>query len=103
MDRGAWWATVWDPKESDKTEHFGVHDLGQMLILDLYLTLISGKAVIALHTSPNPKIRTVYKVSKVDMGEFPLCAFSSVQFSRSVVSDSLRPHELQHDSHPLSQ
>ena len=25
--------------------------------------------------------------------------FSSVQFSRSVVSDSLRPHELQHAGH----
>ena len=26
--------------------------------------------------------------------------FSSVQFSRSVISDSLRPHELQHAKHP---
>ena len=46
-----------------------------------------------------------------------LCRVSSVQFGRSVVSDSLRPHELQHarppcpsptpgvhsDSHPSSQ
>ena len=46
-----------------------------------------------------------------------LCLFSSVQFSRSITSDSLRPHESQHtrspcpsptprvhsDSHPLSQ
>ena len=29
-----------------------------------------------------------------------LCVFSSVQFSRSVVSDSLRPHELQHTRPP---
>ena len=29
-----------------------------------------------------------------------LCIFSSVQFSRSVVSDSLRPHELQHARPP---
>ena len=28
--------------------------------------------------------------------------FSSVQFSHSVVSDSLRPHELQHARHPCS-
>ena len=28
--------------QRDKPEHFGVHDLGQMLNLDLYLTLISG-------------------------------------------------------------
>ena len=30
----------------------------------------------------------------------PLLDVSSVQFSRSVVSDSLRPHELQHDRPP---
>ena len=29
-----------------------------------------------------------------------MCAFSSVQFSRSVVSDSLRPHGLQHARPP---
>ena len=29
-----------------------------------------------------------------------VCYFSSVQFSLSVVSDSLRPHELQHDRPP---
>ena len=29
-----------------------------------------------------------------------LCCFSSVQFSRSVVSDSFRPHELQHARPP---
>ena len=29
-----------------------------------------------------------------------ICAFSSVQFSRSVVSDSLRPHESQHTRPP---
>ena len=48
--------------------------------------------------------------------DFPIIQFSSVQFSRSVVSDSLRPHESQHtrppclsrtprvhsDSHPLA-
>ena len=33
------------------------------------------------------------------MGQF-LPTFSSVQFSRSVVSDSLRPHELQHARPP---
>ena len=55
MDRGAWWATVRGPKESDKSEHFGVHDLGQMLNLDLYLALISGKAVIALQHITQPQ------------------------------------------------
>ena len=32
----------------------------------------------------------------------PLTVFSSVQFSRSVVSDSLQPHELQHARPPCS-
>ena len=31
---------------------------------------------------------------------FPYIQFSSVQFSHSVVSDSLRPHELQHARPP---
>ena len=50
--------------QRDKPEHFGVHDLGQMLNLDLYLTLISGQAVIALHTLPNPRMRTVLQSFK---------------------------------------
>ena len=32
--------------------------------------------------------------------KFCVCVFSSVQFSRSVLSDSLRPHELQHARPP---
>ena len=56
-------------------------------------------------------------LERTGLPDSPLSAFSSVQFSRSVVSDSLRPHESQHarppcpsptpgvhsDSHPLSQ
>ena len=34
------------------------------------------------------------------LNDFHLVAFSSVQFSRSVVSDSWRPHELQHARPP---
>ena len=34
---------------------------------------------------------------------FPTFAFSSVQFSRSVMSDSMRPHELQHARPPCPQ
>ena len=34
------------------------------------------------------------------MGNKVLCVFSSVQFSRSIVSDSLRPHESQHARPP---
>ena len=53
----------------------------------------------------------------VDIDSYQIEIFSSVQFSRSVVSDSLQPHELQHarlpcpspnprvhsNSHPSSQ
>ena len=35
----------------------------------------------------------------ISLWGFPYC-FSSVQFSRSVVSDSFRPHELQHARPP---
>ena len=56
-------------------------------------------------------------VGEVEHSVWSVCLFSSVQFSRSVVSDSLRPHESQHarppcpsptpgvhsDSHPSSQ
>ena len=60
---------------------------------------------------------TVRGVTELDMTEQLSLSLSLVQFSRSVVSDSLRPHELQHarppcpsqtpqvypDSRPLSQ
>ena len=38
--------------------------------------------------------------SAIDISEFFSVQFSSVQFSRSVVSDSLRPHESQHARPP---
>ena len=61
-------------------------------------------------------IYTVYKRTTSDLGTHKDWKFSSVQFSRSVVSNSLRPHESQHarppcpsptpgvhsDSHPSS-
>ena len=42
-----------------------------------------------LHSLPVRAVRD-------DLGRSHQCEFSSVQFSRSVVSDSLRPHGLQH-------
>ena len=42
---------------------------------------------------------TVHGVAELDMNEI-MCVFSLVKFSRSVVSDSLRPHELQHARPP---
>ena len=48
--------------------------------------------------SPRPRDQT--QVSGIACGFFILWAFSSVQFSCSVVSDSLRPHESQHTRPP---
>ena len=42
------------------------------------------------------RARDIYFVISVHLFYPPQCLISSVQFSRSVVSDSLRPHELQH-------
>ena len=42
----------------------------------------------------------IFKVSKLTCWHSLKVIFSSVQFSRSVVSDSLRPHELQHTKPP---
>ena len=39
-------------------------------------------------------------IIKINIGLTPVC--SSVQPSRSVMSDSLRPHELQHARHPCT-
>ena len=44
----------------------------------------------------------IFKVHSFSDQADSLVSFSSVQFSRSVVSDSLRPHELQHTRPPCS-
>ena len=48
---------------------------------------------------PGAELCCLLKELHVDQFQF-CCQFSSVQFSRSVVSDSLRPHELQHTRLP---
>ena len=75
--------------------------------------LREGYNLLNVHGMPH----IVWKVSIYYLIEILITAFSSVQFSHSVVSDSLRPHKLQHtrppcpsptpwvhwDSHPSSQ
>ena len=46
------------------------------------------------------KKENLRKVEKFNTTKLISCGFSSVQFSCSVVSDSLRPHELQHARPP---
>ena len=67
--------------------------------------------------SPLPSLLKNCKINGIYSNKTLQVGFSSVQFSCSVVSDSLRPHELQHarppcppptprvhsDSHPWSQ
>ena len=75
--------------------------------------LREGYNLLNVHGMPH----IVWKVSIYYLIEILITAFSSAQFSHSVVSDSLRPHKLQHarppcpsptpwvhwDSHPSSQ
>ena len=53
---------------------------------------------IYVHVSPGMDVLEPFSVS---LDEYMLVAlFSSVQFSRSVVSDSLQPHDSQHARPP---
>ena len=62
----------------------------------------SKKLKIELPNNPVTLLLSVYlkKMKTVTRNNTCTCMFSSVQFSRSVVSDSLRPHELQHARPP---
>ena len=55
---------------------------------------------IPARSLPNPRIEPRSPESPALTGRFFIIQFSSVQFSHSVVSDSLRPHELQHARPP---
>ena len=58
------------------------------------LSVATGLGKVSFHS--NPKERTMPKNVHI------IVQFSSVQFSRSVMSNSLRPHELQHPRPPCS-
>ena len=61
---------------------------------------LPGKAVkLFLHTSPKTLIRRLNS-TPVHRATFSASRISSVQFSHSVVSDSLQPHESQHARPP---
>ena len=82
----------------------------------IYGVLHSGKRRENANRAAGLDLKSAFRVS-AHVARDLLVRFSSVQFSRSVVSDSLRPHELQHarppcpsptarvhsDSRPLSQ
>ena len=56
-------------------------------------------SLMCLSPYPNPRQRRIYFLS-IWIFLFWVYHISSVQFSRSVVSDSLRPHESQHTRPP---
>ena len=76
-DRGAWWATV-----------HGVTRVGHNL------------ATKSPQPLPYLKYLIMLSFHDITLCKLILYIFSSVQFSRSVVSDSLRPHEPQHARPP---
>ena len=80
MDRGAWWATV-----------HGVAKNWPWLRTSL--SLFSQTACLFHYLSLDKNLVLGKQISY-------LLLFSSVQFSRSVVSNSLWPHELQHSRLP---
>ena len=91
----------WGCKESDMTEQLTLHLLVQILTCKIFVYLDLGFSLVTFNTLPNCRYKR----------------FNSVQFSCSVMSDSLRPYESQHarspcpsptpgvhsDSRPLSQ
>ena len=54
-----------------------------------------------VHLMPSFHYHQILNCLLIQRSTFFFFAFSSVQFSHSVVSDSLRPHELQHASLPV--
>ena len=81
MDQGSWQATVHEvTRNQTQLQQLNTH---------IHSFVLTYKRLIFLHCSKN----RIWEVGCV-------CVFSSVQFSCSVVSDSLQPHELQHSRPP---
>ena len=115
MDRGAWQTTVhWGHKESDTTEQ-----LTLSFSFKTYFHQVDGGKKIffkiqSLQVYPSVHCSTVYnsqdrkqpdssiirQMDKKAVVHIHNGVFSSVQLSSTVVSDSLRPHELQHARPP---
>ena len=72
------------------------------LVTFLSQTLRSLRIIDFLHSSTTRPKKKKKNRSATVSSKLLFCSISSVQFSHSVVSDSLRPHELQHARPPCS-
>ena len=114
MDRGTWWGTYspWDHKESDKTEglSFAFYDT-QLGVSTRAHWVIQSPQPSKWRKVPSPLLccwlHTIWSEERLWFLSSELCSVinlkffpGSVQFSRSVMSDSLWPHELQHSRPP---
>ena len=97
MDRGAWWTTVHWISESDMTKQLNTFTFwinfcsSHCATSYLFYNWKLGKHI------PMPVIKCATKRVLMASDQFSL-----VQFSCSVMSDSLRPHVLQHTRLPSS-
>ena len=101
MDEGAWWAAVHGVAKSrtwlsDSTFTFHFHALEK--------EMATHSSVLAWRIpgmeEPGGLLSMGLQRVGHDWGDLAACSNSSVQFSRSVMSDSLRPSELQHARPP---
>ena len=64
------------------------------------LCILTGSPHLRNENTGFDFLQSLFKFESIWIKYFYRIQFSSVQFSRSVVSDSLRPHELQHARPP---
>jgi len=99
MERGAWWVIVcgWQTAGQDwpnKQEHGSPLPTACVLILSLLDALnFLPWSLLSLHLTHPPDPNSIKELTLPPLSFFII---SSVHFSHSVISDSLRPHESQH-------
>ena len=86
--------------EDNRADHSCTH-LGTDINILSYLLAINAREerVYDVLSILSPRLHVLFPQSNQDQ-QFSPCALSSVQFSLSVVSDSLQPHESQHARPP---
>ena len=112
MDRGAWWAIIqWVTKSKTWLSSWAhiswlpwivlLWTVGFIYFVELWFSPGTNKNERQKKQNPTLSTRgkTIFSYFQAKYRCFPHCT-CSVHFSRSLVSDSLRPHELQHARPP---